>query len=77
MSKLAPYQKTIAALITGVLGWFAYVVAASPDTFTVSNAQWLALGVAVATALGVYGVPNTPASTPAPPAPGDVHGPVQ
>lgn len=56
---MSKYQKTIAALVTGVLGWFAVVISASPNTFTVTNSQWLALGVVVATALGVYGIPNT------------------
>lgn len=53
------YSKTITALVTGVLGWAAVVIssAASP----ISASEWLGLGVAVATALGVYGVSNQPA----------------
>ncbi len=54
------YAKTISALVVGVLGWFGVVISAHPDHFTVSNSQWLALGVAIVTALGVYGVPNDP-----------------
>lgn len=61
MTKLGKYQKTIAALVAGILGWFAVIIAASPNNFHVTSSQWLALGVALATALGVYGVPNTPA----------------
>lgn len=58
LSKLGPYQKSVTALVTAVLGWFAVVIAADPNNFHVTNSQWLGLGVAVATALGVYAVPN-------------------
>jgi hypothetical protein len=51
-------QKTLTAAITGLLGWFGQVIAANPNHFTVSNSQWLALGVVAAVALGVYAVPN-------------------
>lgn len=66
--KLSTVSKAIAALVTGVLGWAAVVVA-SPDA-AITAPEWLALGVAVATAFGVYGMPNTasaPAEPPAPP----------
>ncbi len=53
---LTAYSKTIAALVTGVLGWGAVVIASAPAAITA--AEWLALGVVVATALGVYAVPN-------------------
>jgi hypothetical protein len=58
LSKLAPYQKAVAALVTAVLGWGAVVIASKPGPIT--SAEWLGLGVAAATALGVYGVPNVP-----------------
>ncbi len=54
------YQKTIAAFVTGILGWFGAVIAAHPDNFSVSNSQWLQLAAIVATALGVYAVANDP-----------------
>ena len=54
---LSKYAKTITALVSGVLGWAAVVIssAAAP----VSASEWLGLGVAVATSLGVYAVSNT------------------
>jgi hypothetical protein len=52
------YQKTISALVTGLLGWGAIVVVSDPTAITAS--EWIALGVAAATALGVYAVPNKP-----------------
>lgn len=58
MSKLNRYQKTIAALVTGALGW-GFVVVASKSA-PITAAEWLSLGVVTATALGVYAVPNSP-----------------
>lgn len=51
---LAPYRKTIAALVGAVLTWLT----ATLGDNAVSTQEWIALGVAVATALGVYGTPN-------------------
>lgn len=59
MLNFGRYAKTITAEVTGILGWFAVVIAASPTHFHVTLSQWLALGVVEATALGVYGMPNT------------------
>lgn len=56
---LTAYSKTITALVTGLLGWGAVVITSEANPVTAS--EWLALGVAVATALGVYAVPNGPA----------------
>lgn len=58
MDNLPAYRKTIAAVVTGLLGWATIVVtsAAAP----VTSSEWLMLGVALATALGVYTVPNEP-----------------
>ncbi len=53
---LGTYAKTISALVVGVLGWIGVVIASKPSAITA--AEWLALGVVVATALGVYAVPN-------------------
>lgn len=55
---MSKYSKTIAALVTGLLGWGAAVIASAPTGIT--GAEWITLGVVVATALGVYGVTNTP-----------------
>jgi hypothetical protein len=54
---MSSYLKTIAALVTGALGWGAIVVASPSAAITAT--EWLAGGVALATALGVYLVPNT------------------
>lgn len=56
MSKLSQFQKTITALVSGVIGWAAVVIA-SPAS-AISASEWLMLAVAGATALGVYAVPN-------------------
>ena len=55
---LAKYRKTISALITGLIGW-GFIVVASKEA-PISASEWLALAVAVATATGVYLVPNKP-----------------
>lgn len=57
--KLGPYAKTVTALVTGGLSWGGYVLASEPSGVT--GTEWLALGVIVATAVGVYAVPNKPA----------------
>lgn len=54
--QLSKYNKTIAAVVIGLLGWGGVVVASEPTAITAS--EWLAFGVALATALGVYQVPN-------------------
>lgn len=56
MNNLQAYRKAIAAVIIGLLGW-AGVVITSPEA-AITASEWLGLGVAVATALGVYQVPN-------------------
>ncbi len=56
MNNLQAYNKTISAVVTGLLGWAGIVVTSSPAPITAS--EWLALGVAVATAVGVYSFPN-------------------
>ena len=56
---LGKYQKALAALVTGIIGWAGVVIAANEGHFGhISDAQWLALAVVVATTLGVYAVPN-------------------
>ena len=56
MNNLHAYNKTISAVVTGLLGWAGIVVTSSPAPITAS--EWLALSVAVATAIGVYSFPN-------------------
>lgn len=53
---LAMYRKTITALVTGLLGWGAVVITSEPTAIT--SSEWLGLGVALATAFGVYQIPN-------------------
>lgn len=60
MSNLPAYRKTIAAVVTGLLGWAAVVVTSESSQVTAS--EWLVLGTALATALGVYSVPNEPSN---------------
>jgi hypothetical protein len=50
------YLKTIAAVVTGVIGWATLVVNSDPSEIT--SSEWIVLATAVATALGVYAVPN-------------------
>lgn len=58
LSRLAPYRKTVTALVTGLLGWGAVVVTSEPATIIAP--EWLMLGTVVATAFGVYQVSNEP-----------------
>lgn len=58
MLNLSRYRKTAAALIGTGLTWAG--VAYIPDGH-VSRPEWYALGVAIATAIGVYGVTNATA----------------
>lgn len=55
----APYRKTLAAVITGLIGWATAVI--TSDVSHVTAAEWIMLGTVLATALGVYNVPNDPA----------------
>ena len=63
---LGRYQKTVTALVAGVIGWGAVVVASPTNAIT--SSEWLGLAVVVATALGVYAVPNDPPKPVVPPA---------
>jgi hypothetical protein len=58
MDKFNEAKKTVAAVVTGLIGWGTVVVAS--DSVPVTGSEWLMLGTAVATALGVYVVPNKP-----------------
>lgn len=56
MKKLAPYRKTVAAIVVGVIGWATMVVNSAPTA--ISASEWIAGATALATALGVYGITN-------------------
>ena len=53
---MATYRKTITALVTGAIGWAAVVI--TSDQTAISASEWLMGATALATALGVYAVPN-------------------
>jgi hypothetical protein len=54
---MSQYSKTIAAVITGAIGWATLVVNSAPAAITAS--EWIAGGTSLAIALGVYLVPNS------------------
>lgn len=56
LAKLAPYRKTITALVTGAIGWAAAILASNSAGIT--GTEWIMGATILATALGVYGVPN-------------------
>mgnify|MGYP001588206481 CR=1 FL=1 len=56
LEKLAPYRKTVTAVVTGLLGWVAVVIA-SASAHIVAG-EWYMLATVVAAALGVYQVTN-------------------
>lgn len=60
IEQLRAAKKTVAAVVTGALGWGAVVITSESASITAS--EWLALAVAVATALGVYAVTNEPSA---------------
>ena len=49
-------RKTVTALVTGAIGVAAVIVTSEPAALT--SAEWLMAVSALATALGVYAVPN-------------------
>ena len=54
------YAKLLTAVITGLIGWATLVVNSAPTEIT--SSEWIVLATALATALGVFGVPNASAS---------------
>lgn len=50
------HRKTLTALATGLLGWATLVTMST--NVPISSAEWVNLGVVIATALGVYSVGN-------------------
>lgn len=65
--KIGKYAKTIVAAVLG--GGYALQAALSDDTIT--NTEWVGIGLAVLIALGVWAVPN---ETPKPLYPVDPNG---
>lgn len=53
---LSPYRKTIAAVITALIGWAAAVVTSPAEAITA--AEWIFGATGLAVALGVYVTPN-------------------
>lgn len=53
---LAPFKKTVAAVVTGVIGW-ATAVVVSPDA-AIGAGEWVMGATVLATALGVYQIKN-------------------
>lgn len=58
MTNLPAYNKTLAAVVIGVLGWAGVVV--TSDAVHITASEWLSLGTTLATALGVYSIANEP-----------------
>lgn len=52
----ARYNKTITALAGAAIAFATLVITSNPVDIT--SSEWLAGGIALATALGVYAVPN-------------------
>jgi hypothetical protein len=55
-NRLAPYRKTVTALVTGAIGWATLVVTSGSGPITAE--EWIAGATALAIALGVYSVSN-------------------
>lgn len=55
---MSRYRKTISAVVIGLIGWATAVVASDPSAVTAT--EWILGATALATALGVYSVPNDP-----------------
>lgn len=53
---LPAYRKTIAAVVTGLIGWVTVVV--TSEASNVTAAEWIMLATVLATAFGVFQVPN-------------------
>lgn len=53
---MSAYRKTIAAVVGAALTWGTVVTQSAPSAVT--SAEWIAGGILLATAVGVYGVEN-------------------
>jgi hypothetical protein len=66
---LSPYLKTLTAVITGLIGWAVLVTQSDPSSIT--SSEWVIGATYLATALGVYAVPNIGGPPLTPENPGD------
>jgi len=57
MINLAPYRKTVTAVVTGLTGWGSAVVVSAPTAVTAG--EWIMLATVLATSFGVYQIANT------------------
>lgn len=55
---LGSYSKMITALVAGAIGWATLVINSAPAH--ISAAEWIVGATYLATALGVFVVPNSP-----------------
>lgn len=55
---LSPYRKTVTAVVTGLIGWSTVVVTSA--ALAITSGEWIMLATVLATALGVYQIPNDP-----------------
>jgi len=53
-------RKAIAGLVTAVLSWCTLIANQDGGFHRITAAEWVALAIAVATALSVYGTSNDP-----------------
>ena len=58
--KLSEIRKAVYALVGTVLTWSAIIAQQTNNFRSITAVEWVALAVAVATALGVYGTVNDP-----------------
>lgn len=56
---IGKYAKTVVAVLLGV----GYAAQAAIVDGTITNTEWVGIGLAVLTAVGVYAAPNAPVST--------------
>lgn len=56
---LAPYRKTLVAVVGAIIAFATLVITSDPSSIT--SAEWLSGAIGLATALGVYGIANIPA----------------
>lgn len=56
LARLGRYNKTIIAVVTGVIGWATLVVNSAPKDIT--SAEWIEGATILAIALGVCAVSN-------------------
>lgn len=50
-------RKTITAVVVGAIGWATLVV--NSDATSITSSEWIVGATVLATALGVYAVPNS------------------